>query len=156
MIDLQKSKLESICLLDWQITRYCPPVLDLLYNIFTATDKPFRDQHYEKLLKTYYSSLSDSIRKLGSDPDKLYTYENLKDQLRKFGKFALLCAPMIISLCVAGPNDIGNLDDWTEFLDKGEEPDLLRPYNEDTQQKYSTLINDLVTDLVNYGYVENK
>lgn len=154
--DLQNTKLESICFVDWQVSRYCPPVLDLLYNIFSVTDKPFRDQHYEKLLKTYYSALSESIRKLGSDPDKLYTFENLESQLRKFGEFALLCAPMIIILSVAGPNDIGSLDEYAELLDKGEKVDLLKPFEGDTLQKYTTLINDVVTDLVNYGYVGNK
>lgn len=139
--------------MDWQISRYCPPVLDLLYNIFSSTDTSFRDQHYEKLLQTYYSSLSDTIRKLGSDPDKLYTYENFENQLRKFGRCALLCAPLIIGITVAGPNDVSNLDEYAELLNTDENIDVLKPFEGDTKIKYSRLINDLVTDLVNYGYL---
>lgn len=128
LIYLQKIEPKSICFVDWQISRYCPPVLDLLYNIFSSTDTSFRDQHYEKLLQTYYSSLSDTIRKLGSDPDKLYTYENFENQLRKFGRYALLCAPLIIGITVAGPNDVSNLDEYAELLNTDENVDVLKPF----------------------------
>lgn len=139
---------------DWQISRYCPPVLDFFYHVFTSTDKQFRDKHYGKLLETYYSSLSETIRKLGSDPSKLYTFENFQSQLRKFGRFVLLCGPFIIQLKVAGAKDIGNLDKYAESIDHDEETDLINQYDEQTQSEYSTLINGLLTDLVAYGYVQ--
>lgn len=139
--------------MDWQLVRYCPPVLDLLYNIFSATDKKFRIDHYDKLLKTYHTTLCNSIRKLGSDPNKLYPYTSFEQQLRKMGDFALLCGPLIIQIAVANPKDIGNLDEYAELVEKGENADLVNEYDEDTQMEYTRLINDLVTDLVNYGYV---
>lgn len=142
--------------MDWQLTRYAPPALDLLYNIFSATDKEFRAKHYNTLLKTYHSTLSENIRKLGSDPNKLYSYETLEQQLRKFGEFALLFGPMIIQIKVANAKDIGCLDEYAELVEKGEEPDLLKDYDEETQIEYTRLINDLFTDLVNYGYIEIK
>lgn len=145
--------MKQICLLDWQLVRYCPPVLDLLYNIFSATDKKFRIDHYDTLLKTYYSTLSDSIRKLGSDPNKLYPYASFEQQLRKMGEFALLTGPLIIQIAIASPKDVGNLDEYAEMVEKGGTADLINEYDEDTQMQYTKLINDLVTDLVNYGYV---
>lgn len=142
--------------MDFQLSRYSPPVLDLLYNIFSSTDKQFRAKNYDELLKTYYSSLSSIIEKLGSDPKKLYSFENLQAQLRKYGEFALLCGPMVIQIKVANAKDIGNLDEYAELVEKGIEADLVNKYDEETQMEYSTLINDLVTDLVNYGYVKCK
>lgn len=152
----QKNELKSICLLDFQLSRYSSPVLDILYNIFTSTDKQSRAASYDELLKTYHSSLSNTIEKLGSDPKKLYSFDNLQAQLRKFGEFALLCGPMIIQIKVANAQDIGNLDDYAELVEKGVEADLINEYDEKTQMEYSTLINDLVADLVNYGYVKCK
>lgn len=150
----QKNSVQSISLLDWQFTRYCPAVVDLLYHIFSATDKQFRKKHYSQLLKTYYESLSETIRKLGSDPKKLYTYEDLEMQLRKFGEYALLCGPMVIQVKVANAKDVGNLDDYCELVERGEEPDLFNKFDEETEMKYSELINGLFTDLVDYGYVK--
>lgn len=152
----QKNEVKSICLLDFQLGRYSPPVLDLLYNIFSSTDQKFRAQHYDKLLKTYYATLSNTIEKLGSDPKKLYTFENLQAQLRKYGEFALLCGPMVIQIKVANSSDVGNLDEYAELVESGVEADLINEYDEATQMLYDSLINGLVTDLVNYGYVKCK
>lgn len=141
-------------MVDWQLTHYSPPVIDLLYNIFSSTDKPFRDQHYEKLLKTYHSSLSQTTRKLGSDPNRLYTYENLQMQMQKYSDYALLLTPMIIALRVAKANDVFNLDDYAEMLERGEDADILGQFDDETQHEFSRQINGLVTDLVDYGYVK--
>lgn len=127
--------------------------MDLLYNIFSGTDKELRDEHFETLLKTYYSSLSKTIQRLGSDPHKLYTFENLKMEMKKFGKFALLTGPMIIQIRIANAKDIRDLDEYSELVDNGVEADLLNDFDENTQLVYSKEINDLVNDLLKYGYV---
>lgn len=148
--------MKSICLLDFQLSRYSPPVLDLLYNIFASTDQPFRAQHYDKLLKMYYDTLCNTVKKLGSDPNKLYTFKDLESQLKKYGEFALLCGPMIIQNKVANASNVGNLDDYAELVENGVEADLITQYDEITQMQYDSLINGLVTDLVSYGYVKCK
>lgn len=148
------SKLESVCFVDFQLSRYGPPVLDLLYNIFGGTDAHFRKQNYEKLLDTYYASLSRTIRLLGSDPDKLYTFENLKSQLRKYSEFALVFGPMLHQLRVAQGCNVTNLDDFAERIERGEDVDLIIDFDGETKSTYATLVNDLVTDLFNYGYIQ--
>lgn len=151
---VQKGDLKGMCLLDFQLARYTPPVLDLLYNIFSSTDKEFRAKHYDELLETYHTSLCNMIEKLGSDPKKLYTMDDLKQQMRKYGAFALLCGPMLIQIKVARAQDIGNLDEYAKLVNDGHEADLINGYDEDTQIEYEKLINGLVDDLVSYGYVE--
>lgn len=141
-------------IVDWQLSRYCPPVLDVLYNIFSATDKQFREQNYDKLLKTYYTSLSDTIRKLGSDPDKLYSWEDFQGQLRKFGEFSLLCGPFIIQLKMAGAEDVRDVDEYIELIDIGKEADLINLVKEESRAEYKRQVNDMVTDLIDYGYIK--
>lgn len=152
---LQRKKLESTCFVDFQFTHYSPPVIDLLYNIFSSTDKPFRDQHYDTILRTYYQSLSDHIRKLGSDPDKLYTWEDFQKQLVKYSDYALFFGPFAGGLTVAKAKDVTNLDDFADKIDQGIEADLLGEFDEETQAQYSRIINGILTDLVDYGYVKN-
>lgn len=78
------------------------------------------------------------IRKLGSDPDKLYSYENLQFQLKKFGNFTLICAPIIISLRKNKREHVENIH--KDFIDE-------------TQEEYNKEMNDLVSDLLNYKYI---
>lgn len=146
----------AVSFVDFQLARYGAPVLDVLYNIFSSTDKAFRMQHYDKLLKSYYDSLSDTIKKLGSDPMKLYTFEQFHMQMQQFGEFSLLFGPLIIQTKMSSPNNVENMDVYAEHLENGNETDLFKEFDEKTQIAYSKLINDLVDDLVGYGYVECK
>lgn len=57
----QNKKPVDVRLLDWQISRYSSPVLDLVYYIFCCTTKPIRDQCYDELIKTYHTSLSKML-----------------------------------------------------------------------------------------------
>lgn len=140
--------------MDWQISHYCSPVLDVLYNIFSSTDKEFRDLNYELLLDTYYTTLCEMIRKLGSDPNKLYPYDIFQMQLRKFGEYALLMAPLIISIRVAKETDVSNLDEFATLIEQGKDAEMIHKFQGETQKEYSRLANGIITDLVNYGYVK--
>lgn len=141
--------------MDWQLSRFGPPVLDLLYFIFTVTDKEFRQQHYHSRLETYYNSLSQTIMKLGSDPQKLYTFENLQSQLRRFGDYAVLFASMIIQVRVAKIEHFSDLDNFAECIDRDQNVNIIGEFDDKTQAEYAIQINDLFTDLDNYGYLES-
>lgn len=151
---LQKNKLESICFLDWQFVHYCSPVVDLLYNLFSSTDKEFREQHYEDLLETYYTSLSDTIQKLGSDPNKLFSFEQFQGQLRRFGETALLFAPMLMLVKLVKPEHIKPMAEYAAGVERGELPDLIIKLDTETQTEFSRLVNDLFNDLLNWEYIQ--
>lgn len=150
---LQSNDLESVCLLDWQLLRYCSPALDLLYNIFSSTDKAFRDQYFEKLLETYHSSLCGMVRQLGSDPNVLFSYQDLKSELRKFGDFALWSGPMLLRVSIADGADLADLDEYSAAIDRCEPIQLFNQFNDDKHQLYCKLVKDVVHDLYEFGYV---
>lgn len=53
----------EICLLDWQISQYTSPVIDILYFIFCCTTKELRDAHYDEFLEVYHEALSAHIKR---------------------------------------------------------------------------------------------
>lgn len=57
--------------------------------LFCCTDKYLRDQHYENLMRIYHKSLCSHLEALGSDSNKLFTYEALQEQLKTFSKYSL-------------------------------------------------------------------
>lgn len=124
-----------------------------MFHIFSGTDKPFRDQHYVTLLKTYYKSLSDTIRKLGSDPNKLYTYDDLLMQMKKFGDYAIFFGCLMIIFRIAKAEDVSNVDEYAERLERNENVEMVGKFDDETQIEFERLVNGLMTDLVNYGYV---
>lgn len=100
-------------LLDWQITRCGSPGLDIAYYLMSSTNKQVRARYYD-LLKVYHNSLSNLMRKLGSDPDKWFTLDDLIDQLKAVGKFGVLMAPSLLQIMVSDPKNIIDMDGITK------------------------------------------
>lgn len=124
-----------------------------MYNIFSATDKNLRKNHYNELLQTYYSTLSDTIRKLGSDPNRLYSYEDFQAQLRKFGETAIIFAPILLLVKIVDVKFIRPIDEYADCVAKGEDTDLIKELDDETQSKFGTLLNDIIDDLVELEYI---
>lgn len=147
----------AISLVDWQIARYSSPVLDLLYYMFSATDKELRDKEYHNLLRIYHSSLTDMIRKLGSNPEKLFSFDDLQIQMKKCGKFAMLMTPVLIQIMLANAEDISNMDDVSQQMDKKEKNvGIVKVLTcEKTKQAYKKRIQEIISDILKYDLYWN-
>ncbi|XP_055307283.1 uncharacterized protein LOC129571502 isoform X2 [Sitodiplosis mosellana] len=125
------------CLIDWQIARYASPVLDVLYYIFLSTTKELRGRNYNMYLKTYYESLSSHLRRLGSDPDEVFPFSALQEQLQKFGKYALIQASFLLPVLMAEVDiDVEN---------NNSSPDL--------SDIFKTRLRDIASDVYRLGYI---
>uniref|UniRef100_A0A182TQB9 CHK kinase-like domain-containing protein n=1 Tax=Anopheles melas TaxID=34690 RepID=A0A182TQB9_9DIPT len=94
----------KIKLIDWQLSRYGSPVLDLVYFIFNCTDEEMRSHSYQRLLSIYYHSLSEHLHNLGGDVERQYPRIAFREQLNKFGRYGLLIAMLIMPM-ICTPND---------------------------------------------------
>lgn len=74
-------------MLDFQLARCASPVLDLSFLIYSCTLKPFRDQYFDDILKTYYSALSNAIKSLGSDPEKVYPLALFMKEVKRYSSY---------------------------------------------------------------------
>lgn len=144
---------EDIRILDWQLIRYISPAIDLVYNIFTSTDKALRDKEYENLLRLYHESLSHTVKLLGSDPDQLFTFVNLQDELKSCGTYAFLLAPMLLQVSLADSSELSNLDEMSDRIAEGEKGhELITGLDEKAQQAFSQRLNDVFDHLFKLGY----
>lgn len=145
----------DIRLLDWQICRYASPVLDLMYFIFTASTKTFRDRHYEDLLNLYHDTLSDFLRRLGSDPEQMFPRTAFDDQLVRFGRFGLLMATMLLPIITTKKEDIPDLDGMAEKLENGVDvsSEINNFKSEGTQDIYREKMAGCCRDMVRLGYI---
>ncbi|KAJ9586687.1 hypothetical protein L9F63_019725 [Diploptera punctata] len=80
---------DQIKMLDFQVSRYASPALDVSYILISSTDKQTRENHQTSLLQSYHRSLSDYLIELGSNPEKIFPYVVLEDQLKKYARFGL-------------------------------------------------------------------
>lgn len=132
--------------------RYSSPAVELMYCIFTSTDKATRDKEFENLLRLYYERLTMNVRKLGSDLNALYTFEQLKKELPLCGDLLLLMLPTMIQLSLVEARNASDVDDTFDVCIRGVvRPDLLVGLDVNSQREYKKRINDCIEDLVKLG-----
>lgn len=89
------------------------------------------------MIAIYYKSLTQTIKLLGSDPEKLFTFENLKEELKRYGNFALIVTPLFILSAQIQLNET-NTDETG--------------LSEINQMEYDRRINGLLEDVIELGY----
>lgn len=144
---------EDIRFLDFQIIFYGSPAIDIFYNIYSSTDKALRSKEYTNLIKMYYDSLSKTVKLLGSDPDQLFTFEDLSNELKTFGVYALLMSPMLLQVSLAHSNEISNMDEMFDRVAEGESKiNLVTGLSSEGQSEYERRLNEVFEDVIELEY----
>ncbi|CAB3244346.1 unnamed protein product [Arctia plantaginis] len=91
----------DIKVVDMQTLYGGSPVIDFLYFIFTGSDEQLREQHFETLQDHYYTQLCVSMKRLGLDPDKVYSRENFQSELKEKLVFGLVHSTLILPILLA-------------------------------------------------------
>lgn len=138
-------------MLDWQLSRLGSPVLDLSYFFMSSTAKPLRDKHFDEFLQIYYNNLANTLRACGSDPESLFSFENLQDQLKEFGHFGVTMAPMLLSIIVNDPSNIVQMDDFAENMD---EHKTMAKFDKKSEERYVSRVSDVISDGKSYGWLK--
>lgn len=148
-----KGTLTDIQILDYQTIAYVSPAYDIFHNLFNSTDKALRDLEFESLLTLYYETLSKTIRLLGSDPNELFTFANLKSELKRFGNYALIMGPLWIleTQQQHGTNELFTDDMFDKPVSVKNEPTSgnLRGNGQD---EFSRRMRGLMEDIVRLEY----
>lgn len=92
------------------------------------------------------------MRRLGSDADRIFTYDDFQGQLKKYGKYAFVLAPVEVQYFLSDPNTLPDFDEASEKMSKEDVDMLSAKFNEETQRVYAQNVNDLLEDLVDLGY----
>lgn len=120
------------------------PILDLMFFMFTSTQKSLRDQHYQSLLSLYYETLSATIRSVGSDPEKLFSSNDFERHLKKYGKYGILMAPNMLQVITANKDDVMDLDVENEQFEG---------FVKKSGDTFNVRMRDVIKDVVALGYL---
>lgn len=134
--------------------------MDLVYFIFASTDKSFRDNHYDELMKVYHTSFCKFLKRLGEDPEQLFSFEDFQKQLKKFGRFGMPMALMLVPLITTQSKDLPDFDKMAELMEefkKGDQmSDEAKHYMDITIQsakRVGARTRDVALDMVRLGYM---
>lgn len=120
----------------------------------TSTTTDLRTKHFNNLISLYYKSLNATIKMCGSDPEQLFTFEQLQKQFKKFSKFGVLISPILIKLIISDPNNIRNVDEFAEKLDtKTDDSKILAKLDNDSSIVFKERVTGAISDAYKYDWI---
>lgn len=139
---------KRVILIDWQLSQYCSPVTDLTYYLYSSTEQSLRAAHFDDFLHVYHDSLAELLQRLGGNASKQISFDDLDNQLKGFGVYGLIMAPILIQVVTVKAENLPDMDSMTEddlqdfdFMGKGK-PDA-----------FNKRIRDVVRDFLARGYL---
>ncbi|XP_037052202.1 uncharacterized protein LOC119085815 [Bradysia coprophila] len=142
------NKPSEICLFDWQVSCVGSPVLDLSYYLLTSTTKELRVR-YTDLIEVYHNSISELLTKLGSDPIKLCPIDELNRQLKQFGVYGVIMAPILLQVIVSDSKNIVDMDSVTADTDNID----MATMDDKSKIVYRDRISDALQDAIKFGWI---
>lgn len=130
-----------------------------MYYLFNCTVKSLRDEHYESFLDVYYKSLSSFLTRLGSDPEKVFPRNVLDQHLKKFGKFGLAMAIMVLPIFTSNPEDTPDMDEIAEKFKDAQDNGVefkqsdLTFSSANTIGEYTKRMDGVFQDMYRLGYI---
>lgn len=90
---------------------------------------------------------------MGSDPDKVFSYDLMMEHFRKYGKIGLIYAATMLPILTADEGKQLNLDDVANQCNDGGELSFASILTEESKIKYHQRLRDVIVDMVRLEYV---
>ncbi|XP_066992694.2 uncharacterized protein [Anabrus simplex] len=94
---------------DFQVSRYSSPALDLQYFIYTSAKEDVRDKSLRHLLQEYHASLTHTLQLLGCGKYAI-TFGELEQEMKERAFFGLITACTYLGAVLADPSEVVDLD----------------------------------------------
>ncbi|KAG5890647.1 hypothetical protein JTB14_034935 [Gonioctena quinquepunctata] len=95
------------------------PAFDLSYFFYACCSETERNS-FEELLKFYYNSFSTQLSKLGSNPEELFSYGDLKRHWKKYSLLQLISMTVSLKLFLCEKEDapsFGDIEKGTSYAE---------------------------------------
>lgn len=85
--------------------------MDISFFIYSCTSHELREAHYESLLKAYHESACDLIKDLGANPELVFSWQSLLDELKEFARFGCGMGIESLPMSMLEEDEIADLDE---------------------------------------------
>lgn len=151
-------------LIDFQMSRYAPPVLDIVHYLFACTEKPLRDEHFPAFMNAYYETLDQKLTSCDLRLEEIYPRSVFDRQLQLYGVYGLIMGAFSLPFFISNANEVLDIDSVSEAIqdlsdssDESKYQDLIEEYemlNERTLPIFKRRILGIVKDLIKYKMTE--
>lgn len=152
---LMNSHLDCI-FIDYQLIRYCPPIVDLLFMIYMNSDREFRLKYLDEILEIYYKNLQHNLEMYNIDVAKFYTRELFFESVTDFKSTGIIQALMYLQIMLCPREIIKNVNSNEEKAKKFYAEDRLDIFDAVwSYEPFKTRITGLIEELYEVCEKEN-
>lgn len=101
---------KDVRMIDFQLSRYGSPILDLSFFMYSVMTKELYDLHYRDLLNSYYGGLSNMVRDLGSNPDKIFPFEVFENEVKSVSTYGFGMSLESVPLSMMDESEAPDID----------------------------------------------
>ncbi|EDV52476.1 uncharacterized protein LOC6545752 [Drosophila erecta] len=151
-------------LIDFQMSRFAPPVLDVVHYLFACTEKQLRDEHFPAFMDAYYNTLDLKLATCNLSLKDIYPRSVFNRQLQLFGVYGLIMGAFSLPFFISNANEVIDIDTVSEAIQNlstsSDEPkykELIEEYemlNDRTLPIFKRRITGIVEDLIKYNMTE--
>lgn len=144
-------------IVDFQLARYSPPILDVITVLFIPTTSKFRQDHLDNLLKEYYRFLSQNLAEHNIDIKQVLPITEYYASIKHYKLAGLIESCLFSHLTILPENMVSNLlqdsENFDEFLRKYRNQICLKAFK--NSKVYQERMTDMISDLVD-NYIINE
>lgn len=138
---------------DLQVTRYCHPIIDVLYFVYLSTTRSFRESHLDSLLDEYYSSMAETLNVVGGGAPPIDLQQLRRDAYGDYKPFGVVIGAIMVPFFMLG-EDLNSERPSSESLDnllKTGNADLIRGrFSSDV--KFRSRLEEIIRELVEMAF----
>jgi hypothetical protein len=136
-------------MLDWQISKYSSPILDLSYFLFACISKEDIED-LDEILRLYHKSLSSHLQRMGADSKKLYPLDTFLKDWKKFGRFGASMSSLLFKVCATDSDEV---IDFTDAVENGGDVGAVFSYDVKDKTSYKNRARHVVKYVVENGLI---
>lgn len=91
--------------------------------------------------------------RLGSDPENLFSFKMMQDHFRKYARFGLIMASMLLPMITSDSGSPVDMDGLSDAIKNGEEIDANIFVSVESLNRLNKRLRDVVADMVRLEYI---
>ncbi|XP_039437108.1 uncharacterized protein LOC120418705 [Culex pipiens pallens] len=154
MFQFNEDQSPTACvLLDFQICRYLPPIIDFLLTLYLTTRRSHRDEFFDRYLNFYHDQLATKLRTFKLDPQQILPKSQLETTLKEYRLIAHVFTGIYLGLTNLPANVLDDLhqnepERYHRYCNENRDELMLRYLREDTF--YRETMTECVEEMLEY------
>ena len=107
-------------ILDYQLSRYVPPVHDVFEVLYITVTREFRERHEKELTTYYYKELEKTVNLHGCDLNQIIPWESFLESLEVYRKLGLARASLLLNIVLTPPEvtekGFATIEEYEKFI----------------------------------------